>query len=168
VPIKHVTFKFFATETGEALAMRAGEIDVAFPQDGLAFKTTSGARLESWLDNNVGYFAMNTKLAPWNDVHVRRAVAYALNRVSIIAANGGPGSATPVNAFLPALDLRTLGSQPQVSALLSSIPSYPYDLATARREMAESAYPHGFTASMNTIRYGSFTNMDQSSNCDRR
>jgi peptide/nickel transport system substrate-binding protein len=161
VPIKHITFKFFATETSEALAMRAGEIDVAFPQDGLAFKTTSGASLESWLDNNVGYFGMNIKQAPWNDVHVRRAVAYALNRANIIAANGGPGSATPVYAFLPAIDLRTIGSQSQVSVLLNSIPRYSFDLGKARREMAESAYPHGFTASMNTIQYGSFTNMDQ-------
>jgi peptide/nickel transport system substrate-binding protein len=161
VPIRHISYKFFATETSEALAMRAGEIDVAFPQDGLAFKATSGARLVSWLDNNVGYFGMNTKQAPWNDVHVRRAVAYALNRTSIIAANGGPGSATPVYAFLPELDLRTIGSSSQVSTLLSSVPQYQFDLAKARLQMAGSAYPHGFTASMNTIQYGSFTNMDQ-------
>jgi peptide/nickel transport system substrate-binding protein len=161
VPIQHISFKFFATETSEALAMRAGEIDVAFPQAGLAFKATSGAKLVSWLDNNIGLFGMNIKQAPWNDIHVRRAVAYALNRANIIAANGGTGSATPVHALLPALDLRTIGSQPQVSALISSVPQYSFDLAKAKQEMAQSAYPHGFTASMNTIDYGSITNIDQ-------
>ena len=43
VPIQHITVKYFSTETSEALAMRSGEIDVAFPQDGKAFASVSGA-----------------------------------------------------------------------------------------------------------------------------
>ena len=45
VSIKHISFKFFATETSEALAMRAGEIDAAFPSDGSTFATASGAKV---------------------------------------------------------------------------------------------------------------------------
>jgi ABC-type transport system substrate-binding protein len=32
VPVQQISVKFFSTETSEALAMRSGEIDVAFPQ----------------------------------------------------------------------------------------------------------------------------------------
>jgi peptide/nickel transport system substrate-binding protein len=161
VPIQHITFKIFATETSEALAMRAGNINVAFPSAGRSFATTSGAKLISWPNNELGFFGMNTKLAPWSDVHVRRAVAYALNRTDIIAANGGPGAAIPDYSLIPAFELRTLGSQSQVSALLNSLPQYTFNLAKAKQEMAQSAYPHGFTATIDTSNYGSFENIDQ-------
>jgi peptide/nickel transport system substrate-binding protein len=40
-------------------------------------------------------FTMNTQATGWDDVHLRRAVAYGLNRTDIIAANGG--CATPAS-----------------------------------------------------------------------
>ena len=42
---------------------------------------------------------MNTQMAPWNDVHVRRAVDYALNRTDLINANGG--YAVPTYTLIP-------------------------------------------------------------------
>ncbi|HEX6519859.1 MAG TPA: ABC transporter substrate-binding protein [Streptosporangiaceae bacterium] len=161
VPVRHISFKFFATESSEALAMRAGDIDVAFPIGGQAFAATSGARLVSWLNNEIGFFSMNVKLPPWNDIHVRRAVAYALNRADIIAAGGGPSYGVPIYAFYPPLDLETLVPQPQVNALLGSLPRYMFDLAQARHELAQSAYPHGFTATMHACTFGNFINQVQ-------
>jgi peptide/nickel transport system substrate-binding protein len=150
VPIQHVSFKFYSDEKSEALAMRAGEVNIAFPQDGRTFGTTSASKIVSYPFNAIGYFGMNTQLAPWNDVHVRRAVAYALNRTDVIAANGGPGSATPAYAAIPTFELRPLGSQSQIDSLVNSLPQYRFDLAKARQEMAQSAYPHGFAASVDT------------------
>jgi peptide/nickel transport system substrate-binding protein len=146
VPVQHISVKFFSTETSEALAMRAGEIDVAFPTNGKSFATTSGARVTAWSPPSMKFFAMNARVGPWSDVHVRRAVAYALNRADLIAAYGGPGTAAPASTIIPTAQLRELGTPGQVDAMLSSLPSYPYDLAKARQQMAESAYPHGFTA----------------------
>lgn len=160
VPIKQISFKFFSTETSEALAMRAGEIDVAFPSDGATFASASGAKVTSWLNNQIGYFSMNVTLAPWNDIHVRRAVAYALNRTDIIAA-GGTTSAVPLYDFFPAIDLDLLGSKAQVGALIGALPKYSFNLAAAKAQLAESAYPHGFTASMEVCQTGDFINMDQ-------
>jgi peptide/nickel transport system substrate-binding protein len=161
VPVQHISFKFYSSETSEALAMRAGEIDAAFPQDGAAFAATSGAKVISWLNNQIGYFSMNTKLAPWSDIHVRRAVAYALNRTDIIAADGGAASAQPLYDFFPAMDLDLLGSKSQVSALIGALPKYSFNLAAAKAQMAESAYPHGFTDSMEVCQIGDYVNMDQ-------
>jgi peptide/nickel transport system substrate-binding protein len=161
VPVQRISFKFFTSETSEALAMRAGEIDVAFPSDGATFAAASGAKITSWLNNQIGYFSMNTRLAPWSDLHVRRAVAYALNRTDIIAADGGATSARPLYQFFPAIDLDLLGSAAQVSSLIGALPKYSFDLGAARAQMAASAYPHGFTASMDTCNYGDFINTDQ-------
>jgi peptide/nickel transport system substrate-binding protein len=161
VPVQHISFKFFASETDEALAMRAGEIDIAFPSDGQAFETTSGAKMIAWPQNQVGYFGMNTKLAPWSDLHVRLAVAYALNREDIIVANGGAGSAVPDYTFIPPRELTTIGSASAVNSLLVTIPQYQFNLAKAKQQMAESAYPHGFTATIDIIEYASFADICQ-------
>ena len=156
VPVQHISVKFFSTETSEALAMRAGEIDVAFPQGGKSFTASSGAKVTSWSAPGINFFAMDAKVGPWADVHVRRAVAYALNRTAIIAANGGPSTAAPATEIISPSQLLTLGTQSQVNALLTALPQYPYDLAKARQEMAESAYPHGFSAVTETANLASF------------
>jgi peptide/nickel transport system substrate-binding protein len=161
VPVQHVSYKFYADEKSEALAFRAGEVDVAFPQDGRTFAATSGAKVISYPFNNEGYFGMNVKLAPWSDVHVRRAVAYALNRTDIIAATGGPQAASPIYAVIPTFDLNSIGSPSQVKALLDSLPQYHFDVTKAKQEMAQSAYPNGFTARLDVDNYGAFPNIAQ-------
>jgi peptide/nickel transport system substrate-binding protein len=99
---------------------------------------------------------MNTQVAPWGDVHVRRAVAYALNRQDIIAAEGG--YATPYDTFIPVQMLQTVATPSQVSALVTSLPLYQYDLTKARQELAQSAYLRGFTAPLVTFVYGTVVN----------
>jgi peptide/nickel transport system substrate-binding protein len=132
-----------------ALAFRAGAVDVA-PQvnDAHGFAATSGSRLVSVPSCQPGYFAMNVKVAPWNDVHVRRAVAYALDRPDLIRANGNP--AVPNYTLIPPMNLRTVGSRAQVDALLATIPKYAFNLAKARSELAKSAYPHGFSTTLDS------------------
>jgi peptide/nickel transport system substrate-binding protein len=129
------------------LAFRAGEIDLdPYITDPRSFAATSGAKLLSTPDCASDMFSMNTMNAPWNDVHVRRAVAYALDRTAIIAAGGG--YASPNYTLIPAQLLRTIASPAQVDSLLQSIPRYPYDVARARQEMAQSKYPHGFSTTL--------------------
>jgi peptide/nickel transport system substrate-binding protein len=94
VPIARISVKFFADENSEALAFRAGEVDVT--PESLAnvpgFSAAAHVSVVSAPSNDELDFAMNTQAAPWNDVHVRRAVAYAINRSEIIRANGGGAS----------------------------------------------------------------------------
>jgi peptide/nickel transport system substrate-binding protein len=160
VHVKHVTVKLFASETSEALAFRAGELDVAYGVlDARSFASTSGASLISTPAFSEGYFGMNYRLAPWNDIHVRRAVAYALNRADVIASLGN--KAEPVTTLIPPIQLAQLGSQAQVNALINALPGYPYNLARARAELAESHYPHGFAATVITINYGAYTPINE-------
>lgn len=156
VPIRHISVKFYSNETSEALAMRTGAIDLAFPTNGKTFAAAagSGANLTTWSPPSIYFVAMNVKTEPWNDIHVRHAVAYALNRTDLIAANGGPLTGSSQSTLIPPGQLLTLGSRAQVSAMLNSLPRYSYDLAAAKRQMSESAYPHGFTARTEIDNYG--------------
>jgi peptide/nickel transport system substrate-binding protein len=147
VPIQRITFTFYSSETSEALALRAGQIDVTpYVGSPKSFAATSGATLLTASSCNNGFFSMNTTQPGWDDVHVRRAAAYALNRPDIIAARGG--YAQPLYTLTPPSLLRSVASQSQVDALLGSLPLYQYNLAKARQEMAQSAYPQGFTTTV--------------------
>jgi peptide/nickel transport system substrate-binding protein len=149
VPIQRISFTPFSSETSLALAFRSGEIDLdPFIVDMRAFSATSGLKLLSVPSNSTGILAMNTQLPGWDDVHVRRAVGYAINRADIIAANGG--YAAPIYSLIPPSMLSTIGSSSQVSSLVNSLPQYPYNPAKAKQEMAESAYPHGFSTTIVT------------------
>jgi peptide/nickel transport system substrate-binding protein len=160
VPIQHITINIFSSETSEALAMRAGEIDVAFPLNGPPFASASGGTVLNWpAANDVGIFAMNTRLKPWSDIHVRRAVAYALNRTDIITADGGPTSAGPDSTLISTQELRLLGSESHVNALLKSLPRYAFNLTKARQEMAESPYPKSFTTTTETRNFGGWVDI---------
>jgi peptide/nickel transport system substrate-binding protein len=117
VNIGHISDKFFSDETSMALAYRAGAIDVSFPRDGRAFAATAGTKITASAPQDAeGYFTMNVHVAPWSDVHVRRAVAYAINRQDFVTAYGG--FATPVSTFISPDDLMQIASKAQVDALL--------------------------------------------------
>jgi len=51
-----------------------------------------------------------------------------------------------------------MASKSQVDALLSSVPQYRYDVAKAKAELAESAYPHGVSVVLHEYTYGSSVN----------
>jgi peptide/nickel transport system substrate-binding protein len=160
VKIKQVSVQFFSSETSEALAFRDGEINLAFPIDNKAFASTAGTKLTTVPSYAVqGEFLMNTIQKPWNDVHVRLAVAYALNRTDLINAWGG--YADPVYQFLTAGLLENIATPSQVSDALKSVPVYSYDLAKAKAEMAQSAYPHGVNATVSVEGAGSYPNVSQ-------
>src|SRR5262249_12228049 len=85
VPIQHVSFKFFGDEQGVALAMRGGEIDLdPFVVGDKAFEATSTDKVVDIPSSGNAFFAMNTKKPPWDDVHVRRAAAYAIDKLGVI------------------------------------------------------------------------------------
>lgn len=152
--IAKVTLTGFADENSEALAFRTGELDLAFPSDVRSFEGASGADVTQVDGTRQGLFIMNTTVAPWDDVHVRRAVAYAINKDEIVKVEGG--DATPDHTIIPPAQLLSIASQEDIDALMDSVPAYDYDLDKAKDELSQSAYPDGFSATLQTANYGSF------------
>jgi len=73
------------------------------------------------------YFVLNTKVRPFDDARVRRALNMALNRRAIVALYGGPAAAAPTCQVLP----------PEMGGYRRYCP-YRYDLVRARRLVAAS------------------------------
>ena len=101
---------------------------------------------------------MNTQAAPGNDVHVRRAVAYALDRADIIAANGR--YATPDYTLIPLRHWKR-SCPSRANTLIKSINLYSYSLTKAKQEMAASAYPHGVRTTFLVWSYGNSVNVGE-------
>ncbi|SDU46856.1 ABC transporter substrate-binding protein [Jiangella alkaliphila] len=145
-PIDRISVRSFADDNSMALALRAGEIDLAPVVGGpTGFDAAAGGNTVTTVETcGTARMSLPTRRAPWDDVHVRRAVAYAINRDDIVAAAQGSAAGPAVYAIAPQL-FRTLGSEEEVQAALEEIETYPFDLDAARAELAQSSVPDGFS-----------------------
>ncbi|MFN6972289.1 MAG: ABC transporter substrate-binding protein [Rheinheimera sp.] len=82
---------------------------------------------------NVGYWAFNTRIAPFNQVKVRQALSYAINKSNIMQAVYF-GQAEPANSLLP----------PTSWAYDKNLNIQGYDPLLAKKLLAEAGYPQGF------------------------
>lgn len=76
--------------------------------------------------------AMNTEMPPWNNVHLRRAVAFAIDRESV--ARSRNYRIRPLGGIYPP---GLPGHDPNLPG------AHRYDLTLARHEMALAGYPNG-------------------------
>lgn len=83
---------------------------------------------------NVGYWAFNTQKAPFNNVKVRQALAFAVNKQSILQAVYF-GQAEEANSVLPP---NSWGYNPDGQ-------HSDFDLVKAKQLLDEAGYPNGFS-----------------------
>jgi peptide/nickel transport system substrate-binding protein len=122
----------FAAAVPGAAAVRAGDVDGMVGGDGTAF-SGSNVELTKAPTETLGYITLLTDKGPLADVHVRRAISYAIDRAAIVKSILF-GYGQPANSFLP----------PQVPFYDKNSPGLQYDIAKAKAEMAKSKYPKGF------------------------
>jgi len=139
-----IVWKLGNAPTAQARAVEAGKGDLAF--DGAGFSPSLIADLEtryaSQLRDNpiprTTYMFLNARVSPFDDIHVRRALNYAVDRASVVRALGGSDFAQPTCQFLPP---GFPGYRPYCPYTVRPGPSGTWsgpDLAKARRLVAES------------------------------
>ena len=126
-----IRYDFGLEDTAEVTAILNGQADWTFdapPADRLG---ELGARYPNQVHLNpafaLWFLAMNTRLPPFNDVRVRRAVNMAVDRRALVKLFGGARMASPTCQVLP----------PDLPGYEPYCP-YPLDLAAARQLMADS------------------------------
>jgi peptide/nickel transport system substrate-binding protein len=152
IPFKKVRINFYTDGPSMALAARAGDIDFAHVYgagDPKTFADTSGWKVTTAPHCGIALITMPVHKAPFDDVHVRRAIAYAIERADILKASGVGASTT--NYMIGAGLLRLLAPPAVVTKALKSVPTYPHSLEKARQELAQSAYPNGFSTIITAI-----------------
>ena len=86
------------------------------------------------------YVLFNEHFKPFQDVHVRRAISYLIDRKALVKAILF-GNGTPANSFLP----------PQVPYYDAESPGLQYNVAKAKEELAKSSVPKGFTTTFEAV-----------------
>jgi len=98
------------------------------------------------------FLTLDISSGPLRDVHVRKAIAYSIDRAGVMAAGYGK-YASLMRGLAPAGVLADVApSVQEAEAFLAALPQYDLDPAKARSELAQSAYPHGFSLTIPTCR----------------
>ncbi|MFI6455694.1 ABC transporter substrate-binding protein [Streptosporangium amethystogenes] len=145
-PYRQIKIDFVPEESTRLLAMRGGSVDVALnvPAEQIdQWKGLPGVEVKAASDRSLVTLAFNTAKKPWDDVHVRRAVAHAVDREGILRSVLRGHGRVADTLTDPAQWGGVLG-EAEVESLYASIPQYGFDLAKARAELAASSVPGGF------------------------
>ncbi|MFB7217935.1 ABC transporter substrate-binding protein [Streptomyces sp. NPDC056227] len=139
----------FVPDAGTRLvAMKSGAVDGALNlASDEARGWESAARVTYTGDRSVVSLAFDTAKAPFDDLHVRRAVAHATDREGMV--KGILHGKAEVAAALPSRDMwGDLMAADEVRSGYDAIPVLPFDMEAARKELAKSSAKDGFTAEL--------------------
>ena len=139
-----VTIKVGQDPSVAYLGLQRGDIDLL--GDGIPpanfLQVQSDAKLKAQIVStplvNTTYVAINTQLKPFNDVRVRQALNYAINKAKILKIINGRGLiATQIlPPKMPGYDARYKG--------------YAYDVERAKKLLSAAGLPKGFTTTLYT------------------
>lgn len=100
-------------------------------------KSTQGVTVSLFPSTETTYLAFNEDVKPFQDVHVRQAISYAIDREALVKAVLF-GNGEPANSIFP----------PNLAYYDSDSGGLQYNLVDAKKEMAESTVPNGFTTTL--------------------
>jgi peptide/nickel transport system substrate-binding protein len=135
--LNSVTWTYVGNTDTRQLQLEGNQVQIdEFPPFSTVAALKANPKLTMNLFNSTrtDYLMMNERIPQLADVHVRRAISYAVNRKAMVAAVLF-GKGEPANSFMP----------PQVPYYDPHSPGIQFDLAKAKQEMAQSKYPHGFS-----------------------
>jgi peptide/nickel transport system substrate-binding protein len=139
--LREATFKFIADPTAAYAALMAGDVD-AFasypaPESFAQFAADTRFAVLAGTTEMETVLALNHRVPPLDNLLVRRAISYALDRHAIIdGAMFGYG--TPIGSHFP----------PGNPAYVDLTGVYPHDVPKARALLAAAGYPQGFSLTL--------------------
>jgi len=120
-------------------------VDVAARTQLLADPTLRKARTTVDLTGFLRYLSVATTVKPFDNIHCRLAVAYAVNKQGQVAARGGPTAGEPATTMLPP----TVAYYAKFD--LMPTPNNTGDLTKAKDELKACGQPNGFNTKL-TVR----------------
>jgi peptide/nickel transport system substrate-binding protein len=132
-----VEFKIIPDETVRLTNLQTGEVhwvDSLPPQRVTKLATSGEVIVDMVSGGDYWYIGVNLNREPFDDVRVRQAIAYAINRTDVAAAAKWD-TATPNDGPIPPDSFWYYDYQP-----------YEQDLEKARQLLADAGYPNGFDA----------------------
>ncbi len=136
--LDRLVFRPLTEEQTRVTELLSGGVDfiVDVPPDNLAqLKGDSRFQVYEQPGPHIWWVTLNTKKKPFNDVRVRQAVNYAVNKEAI-SRDILKGTGTPAAGPIP----------PAITwAFSEQVKKYPYDPTKAKELLREAGYPDGFS-----------------------
>jgi peptide/nickel transport system substrate-binding protein len=148
--IAKIRFDFIADDNTRLLAWKAGEAQLSLNvplAQARQWESAPGTRVLYAPDRSYAGLTFNTSVKPFDDPHVRKAIAHAINREAIVSSILR-GKAQVATALSTPEQFGGLWTPEQAAKELATVPQYAYDLEKAKQELAQSSVPDGFTASL--------------------
>src|SRR5712692_9824070 len=123
--LQRIIFRPISDNAARLQALQSGEIqgyDLVAPQDIQTVQSNSNLKLLSRPAFNVGYVGINQAFPPMNNLKVRQAVAYGLDRASVVSKFYA-GRGQVATEFLPPTLVGYAGK---------GVPLYPFDPAKSK------------------------------------
>ncbi|MFD7131659.1 ABC transporter substrate-binding protein [Streptomyces sp. NPDC059894] len=146
--LRSLTLSFIPDAGTRLVAMKSGSVDGALDLPSDEARTwESAAQVTYTGDRSVVALAFDTAQAPFDDVHVRRAFAYAADRTGM--TDGLLHGKADVAGTLVSPEMwGDLLSDAEVKSAYDALPDYAFDLDKAKAELTKSAHPDGISLSL--------------------
>jgi peptide/nickel transport system substrate-binding protein len=128
--LDRVIFRPISDNAARLQALQTGEIqgyDNVEPQDIKTVQNSGNLKVLNRPSFNVGYVTINQKIKPFDNLNVRKAVAYALDRNAVVKGFYA-GRGVVANEFMP----------PSVPGYSRTVPKYPYNPARAKAMLQQA------------------------------
>lgn len=136
-----VVFRFIKDESSRVAELRAGSVDAIrdfSPANIPTIKADANLKIIPRPAFNIAYLGVNFSVKPFDKLEVRKAVAMAIDKQAIVSAIYA-GEAKAASQFLvPGM----LGYDESVTEF------YKYDVAAAKKLLADAGFPNGFTTEL--------------------
>lgn len=148
--VKHIDFQIIEEETTRVTAMVNGQIDFTLdpPTELLSqleeSENVSLSEVPAW---SVLYLAMNCQKAPFDDVNVRKAISYAIDKDALYASMLTK-EGTTANNSIPFSSSLYGAAADSWNTFAESAVEYSGDIEKAKECLAASAYPDGFDCTL--------------------
>ncbi|HIC94189.1 MAG TPA: transporter substrate-binding domain-containing protein [Anaerolineae bacterium] len=135
-----LVFRVIVEAAARALELQAGTvdgIDNVAPDDIPTLEADPNINVYARPKFNIGYLGINRAREPFDDVRVRQAIGYAINKKAIVEALYPP-TAEVATQFIP----------PGIFGHTKGLPYYEYNPEKAKELLAEAGYPDGFKTTL--------------------
>ncbi|MFT3872956.1 MAG: ABC transporter substrate-binding protein [Nocardioides sp.] len=150
-PVKKVRIDFIEEESTRLLARESGDIDLA-----LAISLDQAQQWEDTEDTTVMFapdrsyvgIDFNTAVEPFDDIHVRRAIAMCCDRKAFVDKLLGGHGEVATALTTPQQIESVLGGADAAREALAPVLEIDFDVDAAKAELAKSKVPDGFSTTV--------------------
>lgn len=136
--IKEIYYRYIPSDASRDLAFQSGEIDMIYGRQDQTWvdriKTLPGTKVAIMAPGEMSVISLNKTMPPLDDIRVRRAIAHAMDRETMVAFKGA-------DVTLPAVSVVPEG----YLGFTDDVPTYEFSIDKAKELLTEAGFPDGVT-----------------------